>query len=168
MHNQKLTTPIAAVALAACLAPGLLHAQDIKPLPPDARRNVPQGGGAYPAWETQVAPEVRRTDLDWAGSYHKYYGQTRNQYGDKERKIAKVDLDGDFNYDGIIDNYDPGDNGEFQQIPPGLVVGVGELTQLVLRIRPYRVDYYGDAVVALELDGINRGDRSGRFSSFEE
>lgn len=159
------------MALAACLAPGLVHAADIKEEPvaaPDGRRNIPQGEGAYPAWETQVNPEIRRTDLDWAGSYNKYYGQTRNQYRDKERMIAKVDLDGDFNYDGIIDNEDPGDNGEFQQIPPGLVVGVGELTQVVLRIRPYRVDFYGDAVVALELDSINRGDRSGKYSSFDE
>ncbi len=161
-NKQMKTTKItAALVLALTGGSGLALAQ----------KNVPQrpgGNEAYPAWNTQVSEEVRRTDLDWAGSYNKYYGQTRNQYLDKERQIAKVDLDADFNYDGVIDNHDPGDNGEFQQIPPGLVVGVGEMAQCVMRIRPYRVDFYGDAVVALELAGINRGDRSGNFASLEE
>jgi len=134
-------------------------------------RNVPQTGGRserYMSRNDWDQTEVRRTELDWAGSYSKYYGQRRHAFMDKERMIAKVDVDGDFNYDGVIDNADPADNGEFQQVPPGLVVGVGELTKVILRIRPYRVDHRGEAVVVLQLDGINRGDVSGKFQTFDE
>ena len=42
-----------------------------------------------------------------------------------------------------IDNDDPADNGAFQQTPPGLVVGVGEMSKLILRLRPYRLDFKG-------------------------
>jgi len=90
------------------------------------------------------------------------------QRGDAERRIAKVDLDGDFNYDGVIDNYDPTDNGTIQVTPPGLYLGVGEMSKLLIRIKPYRVDDKGEAVISLELSGVNRADESGLFSSFDE
>ncbi len=109
--------------------------------------------------------ETRR---DLPGDATKYYGQRRNQFKDVSRRLAKTDLDADFNYDGVIDNDDPADNGAFQQTPPGLVVGVGELSQLILRIRPYRLDFKGRAVVSLQVDGINRGDKSGEFGSLDE
>jgi hypothetical protein len=108
------------------------------------------------------------TQMDLPGSFHKYYGQNVNYYIDGERKVAKLDLDGDLNYDGIISNEDPADNGAFQNTPPGLVVGVGELSKLVLRLTPYRIDYQGDVVVTLEVAGINRAAASGRFDSFEQ
>ncbi len=108
------------------------------------------------------------TDRDLAGDVTKYFGQRRNQYRDITRKLAKTDLDGDFNYDGVIDNDDPADNGAFQQTPPGLVVGVGELSQLILRITPYRLDFRGQAVVSLQVDGINRADKSGLYNSQDE
>lgn len=110
----------------------------------------------------------QETQMDLPGSFHKYYGQNVNYYTDAERKVAKLDLDGDLNYDGIISNEDPADNGAFQNTPPGLVVGVGELTKLVLRLTPYRIDYQGDVVVTLEVAGINRAAASGRFDSFEQ
>jgi len=165
--NTKLSSTTArlsvAAALAVCAAGGV-GAEDL--------RNVPQ---AAPGKSERYMPrndwegsQVQRTELDWAGSYSKYYGQRRHSFADKERQIAKVDLDGDFNYDGVIDNADPADNGEFQQVPPGLVVGVGELSKLILRIRPYRVDHKGEAVVVLQVDGVNRGARTGQFSSFDE
>jgi hypothetical protein len=108
------------------------------------------------------------TQMDLPGSFHKYYGQSVTYYRDGERKVAKLDLDGDLNYDGVISNEDPADNGAFQNTPPGLVVGVGELTKLVLRLTPYRIDYQGDVVVTIEVAGINRAAASGRFASFEE
>lgn len=108
------------------------------------------------------------TQMDLPGDFHKYYGQNVTYYRDGERKVAKLDLDGDLNYDGIISNEDPADNGAFQNTPPGLVVGVGELTKLVLRLTPYRIDYQGNVVVSIEVAGINRAVASGRFGSFEE
>lgn len=110
----------------------------------------------------------QETQMDLPGSFHKYYGQNVNYYTDEERKVAKLDLDGDLNYDGTISNEDPADNGAFQNTPPGLVVGVGELSKLVLRLTPYRIDYQGDVVVTLEVAGINRATATGRFESFEQ
>ena len=107
------------------------------------------------------------TSRDLPGDFHKYYGQRVNYYKDAERKIAKLDLDADMNYDGKIDNDDPADNGAFQQTPPGLVLGVGEMSKFILRLNPYRVDFRGEAVVTLEVAGINRGHKSGGFDSLE-
>ena len=108
------------------------------------------------------------TNRDLPGSFHRYYGQRVNYYKDTERRIAKLDLDADLNYDGKIDNSDPSDGGAFEQTPPGLVVGVNEMSKMVLRLTPYRVDFRGEAVVTLEVSGINRGDKSGEFESFED
>jgi hypothetical protein len=113
-------------------------------------------------------PRVRETKRDLPGDFHKYYGQRSALYRDKERKLAKLDIDGDMNYDGKIDNWDPADNGAFQQTPPGLVVGAGEMSKLILRLTPYRVDFRGEAVVTLEVAGINRAEKSGEFNSLDE
>ena len=113
-------------------------------------------------------PRVRETKRDLPGDFHKYYGQRSALYRDKERRLAKLDIDGDMNYDGKIDNWDPADNGAFQQTPPGLVVGAGEMSKLILRLTPYRVDFRGEAVVTLEVAGINRAEKSGEFNSLDE
>ena len=114
-----------------------------------------------------ISPEAigTPTDKDLAGDVGKYFGQRQNLLRDQNRKIAKIDVDADFNYDGTINNDDPADNGAFQQTPPGLVVGVGELSRVVVRITPYKIDYEGRAKVRLQVDGINRMDRSGQFAS---
>ena len=109
--------------------------------------------------------ETRR---DLPGDFHKYYGQRSTLYRDKERKLAKLDIDGDMNYDGKIDNWDPADNGAFQQTPPGLVVGAGEMSKLILRLTPYRIDFRGEAVVTLEVAGINRAEKSGEFNNLAD
>lgn len=125
---------------------------------------------AAPQAKKEISPKARvlETDRDLPGDFHKYYGQRSTLYRDKERRIAKLDLDGDMNYDGKIDNWDPADNGAFQQTPPGLVVGVGEMSKLILRLTPYRVDFRGEAVVTLEVAGINRSRKSGEFTSLDE
>ena len=120
------------------------------------------------AAQAQGGRGVGETDRDLPGDASKYYGQRRNQFKDVGRRLAKIDLDADFNYDGVIDNHDPADNGAFQQTPPGLIVATGELSQLVLRLRPYHLDFKGRAVVSLQVDGINRGHKSGKFASAED
>ena len=105
------------------------------------------------------------TEKDLAGDVGRHFGQRQNLVRDPNRKLAKIDVDADFNYDGTINNFDPADNGAFQQTPPGLVVGVGELTRIVVRLTPYKIDYEGRAKVRLAVDGINRADRTGTFDS---
>lgn len=150
-------------ALLAVLSAGLAAST----LARDPRASVQQSGeNRYPDWREREGALI--TTQDWPGTVNKYYGQQRDQFEDKQRRIAKVDLDADLNYDGLINNEDPSDSGAFERTPPGLVVGVGELAKVIVRITPYRVDYTGEAVISMELLGINRGDRAGTFASFEE
>lgn len=119
----------------------------------------------------QPAPlvaQTKPTDMDLASDMSKYFGQRANLYRDNNRKLAKLDLDADLNYDGTIDNYDPADNGAFESTPPGLVVGVGELAKIILRLTPYKIDYNGHAKVRIQVDGINRDEKSGQFAAGDE
>jgi hypothetical protein len=84
------------------------------------------------------------------------------------RLVKKLDLDGDFNYDGIIDNADPTDNGDVQEYPPGLVVGVGELTRMVIRLYPHPAALRATTRLEIEVIGINRSVASGDFGSLHE
>ena len=111
---------------------------------------------------------VEETEMDLPAGFHRFYGQRINQWSDSERRIAKLDIDGDMNYDGTIDNDDPADNGAFEATPPGLVIGEGELTRVMVRVSPYRVDFTGEIVVTLEIEGINRALRSGQFASLAD
>ena len=77
-------------------------------------------------------------------------------------------MDADMNQDGVLSNTDPADNGSFESTPPGVVLGKGEMTRFVIRLIPYRVDFDGEVVVTLEVEGINRGDRSGEYASLDE
>jgi len=115
-----------------------------------------------------VASQEKQTDLDLAGDVGRYFGQRANLYRDSNRKLAKVDLDADFNYDGTINNDDPADNGAFQTTPPGLVLGQNEMSKLVIRLTPYKIDYQGRAKVKLQVDGINREAKNGKFAEGEE
>ncbi|MBX3742176.1 MAG: hypothetical protein KF712_14380 [Akkermansiaceae bacterium] len=120
--------------------------------------------GGIPAEQQRGA----ETDMDLPTTFHKYYGQNATHYRDSEKKVAKIDVDGDLNYDGVVSNTDPGDNGAFEGTPPGLVIGVGEMSKLVLRLSPYRLDFEGEVVVTIEVAGINRASKTGTFATFEE
>jgi hypothetical protein len=109
-----------------------------------------------------------QTQQDLPASFHRYYGQRINTWEDGDRKIAKFDIDADLNLDGVVSNTDPADGGAFESTPPGLMVGVGEMSKIIIRLNPYRVDFDGEIVVTLELAGINRSDESGVFGSFKE
>lgn len=113
-------------------------------------------------------PAAVETEMDLPSSFHKYYGQRINNWRDTERAIAKIDMDADVNYDGVINNNDPQDGGAFESTPPGLQIGVGEMSKVILRVIPYRVDFDGEVVITLEMAGINRASPKGEFSSFDE
>lgn len=115
-----------------------------------------------------VDPNQLQTQKDIPQTFHKYFGQRVNSWRDRERAIAKIDFDADMNQDGMIQNDDPADSGAFEGTPPGLILGKGELSRFVIRLLPYRVDFDGEVVVTLEVEGINRGDKSGEFASLDE
>lgn len=139
------------LAFALCLVPLLVSAQK------ETKNPLPI-----------VPSNPQETQMDIPSSFHKYFGQRINNWRDSERAIAKIDLDADLNYDGVTTNNDPQDGGAFEGTPPGLQIGVGEMSRMILRVLPYRVDFDGEVVVSLELSGINRADASGEFESFEE
>lgn len=120
-----------------------------------------------PSTKAQDAPSLQ-TNKDAPSSFHKYFGQRVNSWRDAERQIAKLDVDADMNHDGMIQNIDPADGGAFEATPPGMILGVGELTRFVIRLLPYRVDFEGEVVVTLEVEGINRGVKSGEFTTLDE
>ncbi|RBP48104.1 hypothetical protein DES53_101904 [Roseimicrobium gellanilyticum] len=129
-----------------------------------------------PAW-SEDAPVItdrggrvrgNETLQDLPSDFHPYYGQKLNRYRDLNRRIAKLDLDADLNMDGVIRQGDPRDSGAFESTPPGLILGVGELTKVVVNLIPYRIDFAGDVVIGFEVGGINRNSPEGVFSSFEE
>jgi hypothetical protein len=123
------------------------------------------------AAQMYIAPEGQsnvQTNKDAPADFHKYYGQRVNSWRDKERQIAKVDLDADMNQDGNLSNTDPADGGSFEATPPGMILGVGELTRVIIRVIPYRVDFDGEVVVSLEAEGINRGDRTGEYATLDD
>jgi hypothetical protein len=105
-----------------------------------------------------------RTSKDLLGAY----GETFNHRRAHSGKIAKLDVDGDFNYDGVIDNNDPADNGLVQSEGAGLVLGVGELSRLAIRLSPYQQDVTTRVRFELEVTGINRAIKTGAFNSLEE
>lgn len=124
----------------------------------DNQATPPAQGGIY----------AGQTNKDIPADFHKYFGQRVNSWRDRERQIAKLDLDADLNQDGVLSNSDPADGGAFEATPPGLILGEGEMTRVVLRLIPYRVDFDGEVVVTLELEGINRSVRTGEFEKLDD
>lgn len=139
------------ITIATVLVASMLQAQDKTPVPVLA--------------DTVYTGQ---TNKDVPADFHKYFGQRVNSWRDRERQIAKLDMDADMNQDGVLSNTDPADNGAFEATPPGLLLGEGEMTRVVIRLLPYRVDFDGEVVVTLELEGINRGARTGEYESFDE
>ncbi|HEY1083609.1 MAG TPA: hypothetical protein VGE29_15215 [Prosthecobacter sp.] len=148
-YTQHSASLAAVIATISALGLGSLHAGDPKaPLEP--------------------APPALQTNRDIPADFHKYFGQRVNSWRDRERQIAKLDMDADMNHDGTISNTDPADNGAFEATPPGMILGVGEMTRVVIRLVPYRIDFDGEVVVTLEVEGINRSAKTGDFASLDE
>ena len=78
-------------------------------------------------------------------------------------RLTKIDLDSDLDYDGTINNEEASDQLSAEHVPPGLELGVGELTRMVLRLKVYDEAFAGDLDVSLEVTGINRDSASGSF-----
>jgi hypothetical protein len=78
-------------------------------------------------------------------------------------RLTKIDLDSDLDYDGTINNEEASDQLSVEHVPPGLELGVGELTRMVLRLKVYDEAFAGDLDVSLEVTGINRDSASGSF-----
>lgn len=144
-HHSK----VLAFLIIACQPSSIILSVAVEP-------NIPEQGKAL------------QTNKDAPADFHKYFGQRVNSWRDRERQIAKLDIDADMNHDGMIQNNDPADSGAFEATPPGLILGEGELTRFIIRLLPYRVDFDGEVVVTLEVEGINRNVKSGEFSTLEE
>ena len=78
-------------------------------------------------------------------------------------RLSKIDLDGDLDYDGTLDNTSSSDQGQAEFMPPGLEIGAGEVTRLVVRFKTYEQEFPGELIVALEVSGVNRDATSGAF-----
>lgn len=128
--------------------------------------------GGAPA-ESKATPAVTKvleaTEMDLPGQFDKYFGMQPGSKLQKSLKpLSKIDMDGDLNYDGVISNYDSTDNGSREDIFPGLQIGVGELTKLVIRYKTYEKDYPGHLFVQLTVSGVNRFSANGKYSTDEE
>lgn len=126
--------------------------------------------GSSFAGEQTAAPQpmILQTQKDIPSDYHRYFGQRGNTWRNRAQKIAKFDLDADLNGNGVISNDDPADGGRFEVTPPGLILGEKELTRVLIRMSPYRINFTGEIVVTFELEGINRASATGEFNSLEE
>lgn len=87
----------------------------------------------------------------------------KGKHKERVTRLSKIDLDGDLNYDGTINNEDPSNQGQLEYVPPGLEIGVGELTRLVIRHTVYDLEFAGQLAVTIEVAGINRESASGSF-----
>jgi hypothetical protein len=83
-------------------------------------------------------------------------------------KLSKIDLDADLDYDGTLDNASSTDGGQLEFMPPGLELGEGEVTRVVVRFKTYEKDFPGALIAAIEVEGVNRDSTSGLFEGASE
>lgn len=112
---------------------------------------------------------LAQTEMDLPGQYDKDFGMQPGSELEKTLKfLSKIDMDGDNDYDGVIDNdYEP-DQGAREYDPPGLQVGVGETTKLVVRYKTYEQEFPGDLIIQLTVAGVNRFSETGKYASDSE
>lgn len=116
-----------------------------------------------------VQTVLAETHMDRPGEFHEVFGMPlESRLRDSLKRLSKIDMDGDLNYDGSIDNADSGDQGFFENRPPGLQLGTGELTKLVVRFKTYESSFPGEIYVKLEAAGINRFAANGNYGSEKE
>lgn len=126
--------------------------------------------------KTAISPEevvvnqvLASTEMDQPGEHHESFGIMPDSEVLKTlKRLSKVDMDADLNYDGSINNQEESDQGFREHVPPGLQLGVGELTKLVIRFKTYDSAFPGHLYVTLETAGINRLSVTGKYSSDRE
>lgn len=136
------TSAVSDEALRSVQAPGDTPKDSVQPgSPRDSADRVPDFAG--------------KTDMDDPGLHDPRF-VTATKGREHRAKLSKIDLDSDLDYDGTFDNSSP--SGQFQRefIPPGLEVGVGELTRLLLRFKTYEELAAGALAVVLEVSPIDR------------
>jgi hypothetical protein len=122
--------------------------------------------GSKPSGVTEV---LASTHLDRPGEFHKDFGmQPGSKLAKTLRALSKIDLDGDLDYDGTLDNTAEVGQGAREYVPPGLQIGVGEMTKLVVRYKTYENDFPGELYVTLEVAGINRFAATGAYAKDAE
>ena len=100
-------------------------------------------------------------------------------WNQQSNPLGRVQIEGDVNFSGQIDDSDTAMGNEPKKNPHGLIVGDGEMTKLKLTCQPnaYRqrqvgepkvkMDFY-KLVTVLDIKGVNLADKKGRFVSFED
>lgn len=117
-------------------------------------------GETHPEWEFPG-----KTDLDDPGAKDPRMLVPVDAEGKATvSRLSKIDLDADLDYDGTLDNDLSSDQGALEFVPPGLELGVKEVTRALVRFKTYEREFPGDLVVALEVSPVNRDSASGAFA----
>ena len=123
------------------------------------------GDGAPTSGQSfKLPPETQR---DMGSGYERRMDEMLRVFSDpnSNAKVFKFDLDADINKDGVINEYD---NGWLEYTPPGMVLKVGETTQVRVSLASHYPYYPGHAVARLSVAGINRAVPTGDFASLED
>jgi hypothetical protein len=102
-----------------------------------------------------------KTDLDSPESTDPRFLPLDGRRGASIPRLSKIDLDADLDYDGAFDNDSSAGQGQHEYLPPGLELGKGEVSRLLVRFKTYEPDFTGKLVVRLEASEVNRDAVSG-------
>jgi hypothetical protein len=164
MGNDGLTEPV-----------GLPRETDLD-LPGDFERYYDYGERVN-AWRERYGIDARgeRWGVDSVGERYVRYGVNaqgeryeirgpdyRREHEGRLARFVKLDIDADMNYDGTIDNYDPADQGLYETTPPGLILGIEEMSKLVIRFRMNRIGFQEWEDSRVKVDPRARANSDGR------
>lgn len=130
---------------------------------PNAKPATP----ARPAGNGASGPAVEvtfpgKTDLDSPESTDpRFVVPVEGRKGAVIPRLSKIDLDADLDYDGAFDNDSSAGQGQHEYLPPGLELGKGEVSRLLVRFKTYEPEFTGKLVVRLEASEVNRDAASG-------
>ena len=171
----SLIAPALLSAAAVLAVSGGLNAQDAAPaVSTDALKSVstpdvkpaaaaPPSGTAS-AGGAEVIEFPGRTDLDEPGNKDSRLLVPADAEGKTTvARLSKIDLDADLDYDGTFDNTSTSEQVQHEFVPPGLELGKGEVSRLLIRFKTYEVAFGGKLVVSLELASVNRETPTGLF-----